>query len=153
MPALQFTTPVQVNTTRGWNEFSAEDLNYAVKVIYSEAKNNPTDQYAVASVLWNRIDATGVRGGVQSTFTGVSNAPRQFAGVGSDKFNGTNFNAGEYNSAFNQVVLLLGDSSGPGATYNYNQFLSYPAPGYEQLVPGGNYYYNNPGIKGPNNPP
>jgi hypothetical protein len=49
------------------------------------------------------------------------------------------------------MALLLGDSSGPGATYTFNQFLSYAKPGYTQLVPGGNYYRNNPGIVGPNN--
>ena len=47
------------------------------------------------------------------------------------------------------MQALLGDQYGPGATYNYNQFVSYSKPGYTQLVTGGNYYYNNPGIKPP----
>ena len=152
--ALQFTGPVTVQTSNGPVTYSASDLNYAAAVIYAEAANNPDDLYAVASVLWNRIGATGVSGGVATTFTDVANAPNQFAGVGSDKFNqgmgGAPASNSEYNSAVNQLVNLLGDNIGPGATYNYNQFLSYPKQGYQQVAPGGNYYYYNPGIAGPN---
>jgi RHS repeat-associated protein len=152
--ALQFTGSVTVQSSSGPITFSSADLNYASATIYAEAKNNPDDQYAVASVLWNRIGATGISGGVANTFTDVSNAPNQFTGVGSAKFSqamsATPGSTDEYNSAVNQLTQLLGDGSAPGASYLYNQFLSYPKTGYQQVVPGGNYYYNNPGIKGPN---
>jgi RHS repeat-associated protein len=150
----RFSTSMTIQSSTGPKTFTADDLNYAVALIYAEASNNPVDQFAVASVLWNRLDATGVRGGVASTFTDVINAPNQFAAITGSRFAqalaGTPASPASYNSAYNQMVSLIGDSGARGVPYNYNQFLSGPAAGYTQLVAGGNYYYNNPGIVSPN---
>jgi hypothetical protein len=42
---------------------------------------------AMASVLYNRVGASGFRGGVQTTLQGVVDAPNQFEAVGKSKFN------------------------------------------------------------------
>ena len=151
----QFDSPVTINGSGGSTTYTADDLNTAVRAVYGEAINNPDDQYAVATVLWNRIGASGLRGGVQNTFTGVIYAPNAFQATTGAKFNQTNFNdaaCNEYNSAFQQVKTLLGDSSGPGATGNFNYMnAKNQGPGWVQVAPGGNYFHFNPGVRGPHN--
>jgi hypothetical protein len=144
--------------------FTADDLNNAVAAIYSEASNNATDQTGVASVLINRIGAKGIPGGPQNTFTGVANAPNQFAGVSNPKTNAkyqkarstspcdwSDAAAKEYNSAYDQLANLLHNNDYPGGRYPYNSFNSGQSSSGDrtQLAPGGNYYYNQPGISGP----
>ena len=161
-----FTEPVTVQTAKGPRTFSAEELNLATRVIYAEAKNTPDDQYEVATVMWNRLEATGVKGGVAKTFRGVVTAPNQFQGVTGSPRNTTKYrracetrqgkwkpeDADEYNSAHDQLVVLLGDDSGSGAHSTSNSFVGpqvAPSGWIQVSPPDGNYYYTDPGIKGP----
>jgi RHS repeat-associated protein len=148
----------------GWqtssiNGFSSDDVNEAGRIVYAEAScNSDDDQLAAASVLRNRIGATGIPPGQQSTFDGVINAPGQFPSNNSDKFKKSSPDkASELSPAScqclkkalqNAAKAATWGSQGSGAIYNYNEMRAGGAKsGWD--THGGNRYRHNPKIGPP----
>ena len=65
----------------GIGGFSADDINYAARVIFAESSGNAQEDIAMASVIMNRLNNRGF--GNQKTLTGVLNVGngRQFNAI------------------------------------------------------------------------
>ena len=142
--------------TVGIGGFSADDINYAARVIFAESSGNAQEDIAMASVIMNRLNNRGF--GNQKTLTGVLNVGngRQFNAINDP--NNSQFpmsaNPGQYWQAGSPDCINLTTAiqsmantviSGPTVPYD-----SWGAAGSHVGVPiGGSVFFNFGIYQGP----
>jgi hypothetical protein len=138
-------------------EFSAADINMAARVIYAESigssggvEQSNADRRAVASVILNRVGATGLRGGRQMTLTGVVEAEGAFEAVFAQK---SKFVNSEPSSAadklsseeikdLNASITIMVDTIENGPAYSFDSFRAAKgSPGRIKI--GGNEFWDD----------